>query len=133
MLLTKECDYGIRIIRALAENEKKTVEAICNIEFIPSQYAYKILKKLEQKGFVKSQQGRSGGYKLIMPTRDITIYDVATAVHDDLLIFQCLREDSVCPRNTPEELCGVHREFVRLQNMLVNEMRRKPLNELLSG
>jgi len=28
MLLTKECDYGIRVIRALADGTKKTVEAI---------------------------------------------------------------------------------------------------------
>jgi len=35
MFLTKECDYGVRIIRALSHEERMTVEAISTAEHIP--------------------------------------------------------------------------------------------------
>ena len=132
MLLTKECDYGIRIIRALAGYEKKTVEAICDSEHVPAQYAYKILKKLEHNGFVQSWRGRDGGYQLIKPSHTFTLYDIVHAVNENLFIFECLREDVYCSRNDPKQLCSIYLELERIQKSLTDEMQRKTMDKLLS-
>jgi len=132
MFLTKECDYGIRIIRALAGEEKKTVETISALEHIPNQYAYKILKKLEHAGFVRSIRGRDGGYQLAKPLSDITLYDIASAMNEKLFLFECLRKDNACSRNSPEQPCAVHVEFRRIQELLTLEMRRKTIEGLVS-
>jgi len=132
MLLTKECDYGLRIVRALAGGEKKTVEAICDIEHIPDQYAYKILKKMERAGIVQSSRGRNGGYQLVKSPHAFTLHDVISAVDDNLFVFECLREDNSCLHNDPKRPCVVHLEFERLQKLLVNEMRKKTMKEILS-
>ena len=76
MLLTKECDYGLRIIRALQDKEIKTVLSICEKEYIPYKYAYKILKKLHKAKLVQNKRGPDGGYFLIKPLSSFTIYDV---------------------------------------------------------
>jgi len=131
MLLTKECDYGLRIIRTLADNKKKTVEQICETELIPGQYAYKILKKLEKAGFLQSIRGRNGGYFLAKSLNEFTIYDVITAVDENLFILECLREGTMCRRNTEEAPCAVHREFARIQNMLKDALSAKTMQELL--
>jgi len=130
MFLTKECDYGIRVIRALAGNELRNVEAICECEHIPSQYAYKILKKLEKGGFVKSQRGRDGGYQLVKPLDSITLLDLAAAINDKLFLNECLRDDRPCKRNDELEPCSVHVELERIQGVLAGELSKKTIAEI---
>jgi len=131
MLLTKECDYGVRIIRALAAGKKLNVEAICGTEHIPEQFAYKILKKLIRAGFVESLRGRDGGYRLKKALRSFTLYDVVTAIDNNLVIFECLREDKTCPFKKNGSPCAVHCEFERLQKLLTKEMRLKTMHDVL--
>ena len=133
MFLTKECDYGIRIIRALADGIKKTVENICELEHIPSQYAYKILKKLERAGFLQSIRGRDGGYRLIKDLNTFSLYDIIIAIDDELLLFECLRADNVCANKKPDNPCAVHVEFERIQAILVDEMRSKTVIEVMEA
>jgi len=131
MFLTKECDYGLRIIRTLADGEKKAVGTICDVEHIPQQYAYKILKKLERSGFVKSHKGREGGYQLVKPVDSFTMYDIASSVGENLFLCECLREDKQCRINNPKNPCTVHLELRRIQEVLAEEMRAKPMSEVL--
>ncbi|MCL2421255.1 MAG: Rrf2 family transcriptional regulator [Defluviitaleaceae bacterium] len=131
MLLTKECDYGIRIIRTLSNGTKKTVEAICEAEHIPRQYAYKILKKLEQAGFLISLRGRDGGYQLVKSLGTFTLYDVITAVDEKLFVFECLKDGISCPLNTKKSPCAIHKEFALVQNMLKDSLTSKFMDEII--
>lgn len=132
MFLTKECDYGIRIIRALSGGEKQTVRTTCEREHVPQQYAYKILKKLERAGFVQSRQGPNGGYLLAKPLDSYTLYDIITALGEGLSLFECVRCGYSCERDGPETPCAVHAEFCRLQKLVVEEMQKKTMQEILS-
>ena len=132
IFLTKECDYGVRTIRALADGEKKTVETICELEKIPGQYAYKILKKLERAGFVQSVRGRDGGYQLVKPLHQLTLYDIVSAIDESLFLFACLQKHHVCVHNNSKRPCTVHQEFMRIQDVLIAEMQRKNMQELLN-
>jgi Rrf2 family protein len=131
MLLTKEGDYGARIIRTLASGEKKAVAVICENEHIPIPFAYKILKKMEHAGLLKGIRGRNGGYKLIKTLGEITLYDVMTAVDETIFIFECLSDRKYCPLNRADSPCAVHLELDRLQNLLIAEMQKKTMRELL--
>ena len=133
MLLTKECDYGTRIIRALADGTKKTMAEICDKERIPSQYAYKIIKKLESAKLLGIQRGRVGGYTLSKPLDAVTLYDVYKAVDDNMFVSECLRDDRQCPfKGSGTKGCTVHMELARIQNMLICELQKKTMLELLS-
>lgn len=132
MFLTKECDYALRIIRALADGRKATAEEICDAELIPGQFAYKILKKLERAGWIMSDRGRGGGYRLIASAAELTIYDIVSAVDENLFINECLRHDHVCARNAKKQPCAVHKEFKRIQEILDMELRRSSLSELIA-
>ena len=41
MMITRESDYGVRIIRALKDGGLMTIGQICERECIPKQFAYK--------------------------------------------------------------------------------------------
>ena len=132
MLLTKECDYGMRIMRVLGDGQKRTVQAVCDEEHIPHKYAYKILKKLQKAGLVQNKRGPDGGYYLIKPLSAFTLYDVVSAVDERLFLFDCLRDGAACPRNTGEAPCAMHHELARLQNLLIAEMKAKNMAEVLN-
>ena len=53
MLITRECDYAVRVIRALSGEERLSVSDICEKESITAPFAYKILKKLQKKSEAK--------------------------------------------------------------------------------
>ena len=132
MLLTRECDYGIRIIRALSSGEKTTAEEICAAENIPGQFAYKILKKLERAGYLMSSRGREGGYWLIKPLSEISIYDVVSSIDENLFVNECLRDDRPCVRNLEDKPCSVHVELKRIQDVLMEELRRSTINNIVA-
>ena len=132
MFLTKECDYGVRIIRALSGGEKKIVETICETEHIPGQYAYKILKKLERAGLVQSIRGRNGGYLLQRPLSQITLLDIVSAIDSNLYVNECLREGHDCVNNR-ETPCTVHIEFERIQLAMQAEMSQTSMQILIDN
>ena len=128
MFLTKECDYAIRIVRALSDFEKRHVKALCDEEHIPLQFAYKILKKLEYGGIVVSYRGTNGGYKLAKELNQITMYDILSSVDDDLFINGCLRPASECPNNIAGKPCKVHQELQIIQDNLIDTLKGKTMD-----
>jgi Rrf2 family protein len=132
MFITKEADYAVRIIRELNGCGKETVRDICNHEQIPHQYAYKILKKLEKSGIVKSYRGIDGGYALTGDPGVLTLFDVIIAVDEALLLSECLGHGTDCPmKGYGESRCKVHGEFARIQAEIVDHLKEKPLAEII--
>ncbi|WP_408609060.1 RrF2 family transcriptional regulator [Aminipila terrae] len=64
MLITRETDYALRILRALADGQQLTSADICQREILPQNFVYKILKKLNKSGIVYIARGAEGGCKL---------------------------------------------------------------------
>ena len=64
MIMTRETDYAVRILRALSCGERLTVRQVCDSELVPVQFAYKILKKLASCGYVEIFRGQEGGCRL---------------------------------------------------------------------
>ena len=129
MLLTKECDYAVRIVRALSDYEKRQVKSLCDMEHIPLQFAYKILKKLERGGIVASYRGTNGGYKLTKELNQITLYDIFTSMDDNALyISECLRPERTCPNNVGGDPCKVHIGLKEFQDSLINAFKGKTMD-----
>ena len=73
MLITRECDYAVRVLRAMAEEKRVSVNEICEKELITAPFAYKILKKLQKSGMVRGYRGVHGGYSLNCDLDQITL------------------------------------------------------------
>ena len=46
MLITRETDYALRMLRVLLDEEKHSAAEMAETELIPMQFAYQILRKL---------------------------------------------------------------------------------------
>lgn len=129
MFITRECDYAIRVVRELANGEKKAVQQICEKEQIPLPYGYKILKKLEKAGLVQSFRGAKGGYNLLKSPDAITLYDVLMAVNEEFFINECMRQGAYCERNGDNGHCKVHNELFRIQGLLIQTLQEKSFSQ----
>lgn len=129
MLITREMDYMVRVLRAVRDGAQHAAPQIVEAENMPPAITYKLLKRLTKAGLLVSQRGQAGGYRLARPAQSLTLYDVFAAVEQDLLLTECLRPDYDCPNNAHSG-CGVHREFCRIQKNLAADLRQKTLAEL---
>lgn len=133
MLITRECDYGVRIIRALAKGEKMCVNQICEREELTPAFVYKILKKLEKKELVKSFRGSNGGYALKRPVEELTLLDIYLAVDPDFYMIECMNPKKPCTHNQSDCGCMVHKELERIQKLLAEELSAKSIGEIMAG
>ena len=130
MFLTKECDYAVRVVRCLSSGERKPVKSVCEKEHIPLPFAYKILKKLENAKIVQSYRGSTGGYQLNKDPSTITLLQIVTAVDDSLLLNECLQGDYACENDLEGSPCMVHRELIRVQDILLLALKEKTMEEM---
>jgi len=129
MLITRRSDYTMRICRVLKDGKIHNVREICDKEDIPRAFAYKILRELELTDLVKSERGNQGGYYLAKPLSELTLYDVVNITEGDLAILHCMKED--CAMNPDDMPCKVHREIERIQTVLIDELKKKSIAEIL--
>lgn len=129
MLITRRSDYAMRVFRVLKDGKIHNVREICEKEDIPKAFAYKILRELELADLVKSERGNRGGYLLNGDLEKITLYDVVSITEGDLAILHCMKDE--CNRNPEGMPCKVHNEIERIQNILIDEMKKKSISEIM--
>ena len=132
MLVSRECDYAVRIMRALSKGELVRVQEICQREDITVAMAYKLARKLEKSGYIRSYRGSSGGYSLNKDLREVTLYDICRAVDQELFVSSCTGCGYICSRDTENCPCLVHKELCRIQEVLIRELRSKSLSDMLN-
>ena len=77
MIITKETDYALRILRVLLDGEKHSVAEMSETELIPNQFAYQILRKLSAGNLVRVSRGALGGCALSCDLDATSLYAVS--------------------------------------------------------
>jgi Rrf2 family protein len=132
MLITREADYALRILRALSGGEQVTAGDICERERLPQQFAYKILKKMEQAGLVRITRGPEGGCRLTADLRKVSLYSLAEILKADRLVGACMQPGCQCAwRQANASSCMVHRQLQQIQDVLDDELRKRSLHQML--
>lgn len=92
--LTKKTDYALLALCGLAQETEglpMNTKVIAERYRIPSELLAKILQLLARKGLVSSTSGPTGGYRLAVDPRDISIADVMTVVDGRPALVQCFK------------------------------------------
>ena len=132
MFITRECDYAVSVVRALWGESRLSVSDICEKEAVTAPFAYKILKKLQKAEIVKGYIGVHGGYSLNEGLDELTLYDIYSAIDPEMFIIECLDPKYSCIRDGQNGMpCLVHKELVRVQDELVNLLKRKTIQQIM--
>ncbi len=113
-MLSQTAEYALRAIVYLAdhEDEANTTETIAGVTKVPVGYLAKIMQLLAKGGLVSSQRGLHGGFTLLKPPKELTMYDVLACVDPIERITECPLKLEGHGTN----LCPLHR---RLDNALM--------------
>lgn len=132
MLITRETDYALRILRALADGNLKNTSEICKSEMISQQFAYKIIKKLKTAGLIQITRGTDGGCTLAADLKQISLYDLIQMMDGHKEISVCMNGDFQCERHTKlKEPCSIHAKLSQVQQVLDCELKKHTLYEML--
>lgn len=119
--LTKKADYGLIALKHLAlhaATESASTKDIAEAYGIPVPLLSKILQRLARNGFLKSEQGTNGGYRLARGARFITALQVIRAIDGPIILTACFTDHSECTQSdrcsVREPLRKVHEGILRL-------------------
>jgi Rrf2 family transcriptional regulator, cysteine metabolism repressor len=79
MRLSHKSEYALLALVHLARHEGEgflTVQAIAEVQAIPSKFLEQILLTLKRAHYVRSMKGQRGGYVLARPARKVTLAEV---------------------------------------------------------
>jgi Rrf2 family protein len=82
MRFTGACVYDLRALAYLARHGGGPVAShtIAAAEGLSEKFLLKALTPLVKSGVLRSERGQGGGYRLVRPTRSITLLEVVEAV-----------------------------------------------------
>lgn len=132
MVITKETDYALRILRALLDGEQHTVGQVARSEFLPQAFAYKILKKLEKAGLIRLSRGSAGGCRLAADLSRVSLYDLMAALGERSDLSACMEDGFRCPWRQCHGDCKAHNRLLDIQRVLDDELRSHSLRAILT-
>jgi len=129
-LLSKDTDYAIRALLHLAQKDGGWVPSstISKEEGIPLQFLRRILLTLKQNGLIDAKEGVSGGVRLKVSPRKITLAQLVTTFQGEIKISPCLFRKRLCPNRSS---CVLRKEILRVEQMLKKQFERINLASLL--
>jgi len=132
MIISRETDYALRILRALSDGQQITTEEICKREVLPQQFVYKILKKMERAGYIQIIRGTNGGCRLITDLKNRSLFDLIEIMEADRKISACTQPGFECAwRLKNGTKCTVNNKLIQIQNVLDTELRAHSLHQML--
>jgi len=79
--------------------ENVKLRDIAERQDIPIKYLEQIISSLNKAGFVKSERGPNGGYRLSKPPEEYTVGMIIKLIEGDTSPVSCLAEVSDCKRS----------------------------------
>jgi Rrf2 family protein len=121
--LTKKADYSLIALRHFAARQLQTGEAVSAKEVsdgcgIPLPVLSKLLQKLGKSGFLVSEFGTNGGYRLARDPSLITALEVIRAIDGPIVLANCFTADAHCGHvsrcTVRKPLKKIHEAILRL-------------------
>ena len=133
MIITKETDYALRILRVLLDGEKHSVAEMSETELIPNQFAYQILRKLSAGNLVRVRRGALGGCELSGDLDATSLYDLMEVMGERGVLCTCMEPGYVCRWEDEYGRCAIHCQMAVLQQKQDEAFRAVSLRRLLTG
>lgn len=133
-MITREADYAIRIVLALARHAADpapvSAEVVADEMAVPYRFVRKIAGKLVRAGLVASARGRFGGLRLARRASTLSLLDVLMAVDPETVTLNiCLLDPRACRRTGT---CVIHPRLASIQADLERSLASVTFASLVS-
>ncbi len=128
--LTKKADYGLIALKHLAVSAtggSSSAKEIADAYGIPLPLLSKILQKLSKAGYLRSEHGTRGGYRLARDPRTVTALEIVRLIDGPIFLTSCFTEHGSCSHSdrcsVREPLRKVHEGILQLlSNITISDM-----------
>jgi Rrf2 family protein len=130
--LTKKADYSLIALKHFALCLRETGNPVSAKDVadscgIPLPVLSKLLQKLGKSGFLTSEYGTNGGYRLARDPRRISALEVIRAIDGPIVLANCFTKDAYCGHSgrctVKKPLRKIHEGILRLlENVSIEDM-----------
>lgn len=137
MKLSKRGEYALRSlinlgIAAEVARPLVRVSELAASEQLPVKFLEQILQLLKDEGFVKSERGKFGGYRLAKPMREIRIGEVIRLIDGPLAPISCVSQTAYEKCSCPDEAhCGLRMLMLDVRNAIAGILDRYTLADVV--
>jgi len=131
--ISAKVDYAVRATCEVAAHPGDAplkAEEIARAQEIPLSFLENILVDLRRAGFVRSQRGQVGGYRMAVPASSIKVADVIRAVEGPLADVRGVRPESLAFHGSATALKDV---WLATRVGLRRVLERVTIEDIVSG
>jgi Rrf2 family transcriptional regulator, nitric oxide-sensitive transcriptional repressor len=127
MRLTSFTDFGLRVLMVLAADPARsfTTGEIAQAFGISRHHLTKVVGALAEAGFVITQRGASGGFRLARTPEEIRLGEVILRLEAGMPLVECFRADSGACRLGPG--CALKPRLAAGWSAFIEEMNKSAL------
>ena len=137
-MLSQKARYALHALFVLAENDNGEPMMIADIAGearVPRKFLEQILLELKKRGIVRSQRGRSGGYLLGRPAREISFADVIRVTDGPLALSPCVSVTAYqrCEDCLDEKTCAIRKVLLLARDATAEVLESRTLASALKS
>lgn len=127
MRLTAFTDFGLRALMRLASEPERsfTTDEIATEFEISRHHLTKVVQELASAGFVSTQRGAGGGFRLARSSGSITLGEVVRALEREQPLVECFRADGGACVLTPS--CRLRKRLAAARDAFLRELEATTL------
>ena len=131
-MISQKARYALRALLYLAARGDEApvqIAEIAEAEKIPRKFLEAILLELKKTGIVRSHRGRSGGYSLGRPAKDISFADVLRVTDGPLALSPCVSVMAYrkCDDCFDEAICGIRKALLAARDATAQVLESRSL------
>ena len=137
MKLSKRGEYALRSLINLGIAAKVgrrivRVTELAKAEDLPIKFLEQVMQQLREAGFVASERGKHGGYRLAKPATKIIIGQIVRLIDGPLAPIGCVSQTAYEPCNCPDEAhCGLRMLMLDVRNAIAAILDRYSLADVV--
>ena len=137
MKLSKRGEYALRSLINLGIATKVgrrvvRVTELAEADALPVKFLEQVMQQLREAGFIASERGKHGGYRLGRPATKIVIGDVVRLIDGPLAPIGCVSQSAYEPCNCPDEAhCGLRMLMLDVRNAIAAILDRYTLADVV--
>lgn len=137
MKLSKRGEYALRSlinlgIAAKVGRSLVRVTELAKAEDLPIKFLEQVMQQLREAGFVESERGKHGGYRLAKPSSQIHIGEIVRLIDGPLAPIGCVSQTAYAPCNCPDEAhCGLRMLMLDVRNAIAAILDRYTLADVV--
>lgn len=136
MKINTKVRYGFKALAYIAMNTKEgklvRIKEIAESQNISIQYLEQILFKLKNEKIIEGKRGPSGGYRLAMESKDITLHEVYMVLDGEVKVIDCNESDEH-RQQCKETICGTTCIWSKLDYALTKILTGTTLQDFIDN